>query len=142
MGKIADFTTIFIFTDCSGLKGHISQRSLCVLFGVSTSSACVGFRCALSTHSLFTFGHVLAGSPVLLLSVQGFLHLCVVIQSLSHRVDNVLLQIQFETRLLTCPCVVHSLKICRVSAHFTSKQGKRLASSMKRGRRMNLMKPV
>lgn len=56
-----------------------------------------------SSHGLFAFGQALAGGPVLLLSVQGFLHLCVVIQSLSHRVDNVLLQIQRETLLLTCP---------------------------------------
>lgn len=41
-----------------------------------------------------------------------------------------------------CPCVFHSLKIGRVCTYFTSKQGKRLASSMKRGSRMNLMKPV
>lgn len=133
---------MFLFTDCSGLKGRTSQRSLCIVFGVLTLSLCVDLRCALCTRSLFTFGHALAQSPVLLLSVQGFLHLCVVIQSLSHRVDNMLLQIQFETLLLMCPCVVHSLKICRVHTHFTSKQGKRLASSMKRGRRMNLMKPV
>lgn len=40
------------------------------------------------------------------------------------------------------PCVMHSLNICHIHTHFTSKQGKRFASSMKSGRRMNLMKPV
>lgn len=94
MLKIVDFTTIFIFTDCSGLKGRISQSSLSILCGVLTLSICVDVRRALHTHSLFTFR--LACSPVLFLSIQSLLHLCVVIQSLSHRVDNVLLQIQLK----------------------------------------------
>lgn len=85
-----------------------------ILFGVFTLSVCVDVRCALCSHSLLTFG--LAWSPVLLLSVQSFLHLCVVIQSLSHRVDYVLLQIQFKKKkkiLLIGPCLVHSLNMSR-----------------------------
>lgn len=80
------------------LKGRICQSSSCAMFGVLCLSVCVDFRCALCIRSLFTFGRVLARSPGLCFSVQGFLHLCVVIQSLSHRVDNVLLQIQFKKK--------------------------------------------
>lgn len=71
-----------------------SRSSLCVWFrGFGSGSVRVAVSWALPAHrALFTLGCVLTDGPVLFLPLQSFLHLCVVIQSFSHWVDNVLLQ--------------------------------------------------
>lgn len=70
---------------------RVHHRSVCAWFQ--------GDRPSLSISRLLALGAVLALGSGQFLPLQGFLHLCVVVQSLPHRVNDVLLH--NESRITT-----------------------------------------
>lgn len=66
---------------------------MCAWFGGVRAGLSVALCCALRAHGcLLALGAVLALCSVQFLPLQSFLHLCVVVQSLPHWVNDVLLQ--------------------------------------------------